>query len=242
MINKAPYSGYCNKLHSFKAIRETLLYEGGISWQAKKKKLKQKRERKPINKYLIKQKKTLNKRNIKKFCADDESGTRIGDDGFPMTKARSRLHYLYDGYFFLMIISFLAAVGMIASAFFQGQQLTEWELVAYGGNQFGNFSVDILRIEALFLLFLTAGSLYANMKGMAWLYDKASWKPVRNSMYVLGIISGLYFLGFTFIVGIPDPFSLISIIMAVLMYKFTSDVDQERPTLKKAKVAKTVIK
>lgn len=209
----------------------------------KEEKAKAKARKKAHQQVLDQAEKNAKQKKHQKVLRYDESGTRIGDDGFPMTKARSRLHYLYDGYFFLMIISFLAAVGMIAAAFFQGQQLTEWELVAYGGNQFGNFSVaTLLRVEALFLLFLTAGCLYANMKGMAWLYDKASWKPVRNSMYVLGIISGLYFLGFTFIVGIPDPFSLISIIMAVLMYKFTSDVDQERPTLKKAKVAKTVIK
>lgn len=209
----------------------------------KEEKAKAKARKKAHQQVLDQAEKDAKQKKRQKVLRYDENGTRIGDDGFPMTKARSRLHYLYDGYFFLMIVSFLAAVGMIASAFFQGQQLTEWELVAYGGNQFGDFSVaTLLRIEALFLLFLTAGCLYANMKGMAWLYDKASWKPVRNSMYVLGIISGLYFLGFTFIVGIPDPFSLISIIMAVLMYKFTSDVDQERPTLKKAKVAKTVIK
>lgn len=209
----------------------------------KEEKAKAKARKKAHQQVLDQAEKDAKQKKRQKVLRYDENGTRIGDDGFPMTKARSRLHYLYDGYFFLMIVSFLAAVGMIASAFFQGQQLTEWELVAYGGNQFGNFSVaTLLRVEALFLLFLTAGCLYANMKGMAWLYDKASWKPVRNSMYVLGIISGLYFLGFTFIVGIPDPFSLISIIMAVLMYKFTSDVDQERPTLKKAKVAKTVIK
>lgn len=209
----------------------------------KEEKAKAKARKKAHQQVLDQAEKDAKQKKCQKVLRYDENGTRIGDDGFPMTKARSRLHYLYDGYFFLMIVSFLAAVGMIASAFFQGQQLTEWELVAYGGNQFGNFSVaTLLRVEALFLLFLTAGSLYANMKGMAWLYDKASWKPVRNSMYVLGIISGLYFLGFTFIVGIPDPFSLISVIMAVLMYKFTSDVDQERPTLKKAKVAKTVIK
>lgn len=209
----------------------------------KEEKAKAKARKKAHQQVLDQAEKEAKQKKRQKVLRYDENGTRIGDDGFPMTKARNRLHYLYDGYFFLMVISFLVAVGMIAGAFFQGQQLTEWELVAYGGNQFGNFSVaTLLRVEALFLLFLTAGSLYANMKGMAWLYDKAPWKPVRNSMYVIGIVSGLYFLGFAFIVGIPDPFSLISVVMAVLMYKFTSDVDQERPSLKKAKVAKTVIK
>lgn len=209
----------------------------------KAKKAEEKARKKAHQKVLDQAEKEQKQKKRQRVIRYDENGMRIGDDGFPMTKARKRLHYLYDGYFFLMIISFLVAVGMIASAFFQGQQLTEWELVAYGGNQFGNFSVaTLLRVEALFLLFLTAGSLYANMKGMAWLYDKAPWNPVRNSMFVLGIVSALYFLGFAFIVGIPDPFSLISLIMAVLMYKFTNDVEEERPSLKKAKVARTEVK
>lgn len=173
----------------------------------------------------------------------DAEGNRIGDDGYIMTKARNRLHQLCNGYFILMIVSFLSAVAMIVAAFFQGQQLTEWELVAYGGNQFNGMSIaSLLRIEALFLLFITAASLFANMKGMAWLYDGAAKKPVTVVMLVMAIPSVVFTAVAAIVVGVPEPFSLVVIAMSVLLWKFMQDVEAERGSLKHAKVAKTVVK
>lgn len=119
-----------------------------------------------------------------RYAAD---GTRIGDDGLPMTKARTRLHNLYNACFIVMCVSFIGAAVCIGLSYFQGQRLSEWELIAYGGNQFNGLSIaTLLRIEALYLLFVTAISLFANMKGMAWLYDKASIKPVKATMGAMG--------------------------------------------------------
>lgn len=178
-----------------------------------------------------------------RVIAYDAEGNRIGDDGYPMTKARKHLHRLYDCYFIYMIVVFLVAIVCLTLAFFQGQQLTEWELVAYGGNMFHGMSVaSLLRVEALYLLFMTAASLFANMKGMAWLYDGADLKPVRNTTYVIAIISVAYFFGFLYFSWIPDPFAIIAMIMAFLVAKFVPAVEDERPRLKKAKVARTEVK
>lgn len=183
------------------------------------------------------------KRRYQKVLRFDEEGNRIGDDGYPMTKARWRLHYLYNGVFIYMIVAFFAAVIMIAASFFQGQQLTPWELVAYGGNQFHGYSTgSLLRIEALYLLFLTALCLFTNIKGMAWLYDGAPIKPVRITTGVLGASSVLYFFIECSVVKVFDPFSFIACLGAVLMILFVKAVAQERPYLRKAKVASTVVK
>lgn len=178
-----------------------------------------------------------------KVIAYDKDGNRIGDDGYVMTKARMRLHHLYNGCFILMVVSFLIAVVFIALSYFQGQQLTEWELVAYGGNQFNGWSVaNMLRIEALYLLFVTAICLFANIKGMGWLYDGAPLKPVRATMFVMGIVSAVYFVVAVFTVGIPEPVSLIMVVIAALMSKFIVDVANEKGSLKRAKAVRTVVK
>ena len=178
-----------------------------------------------------------------KVISYDKDGNRIGDDGYVMTKARMRLHHLYNGCFILMVVSFLAAVILIALSYFQGQQLSEWELVAYGGNQFNGWSVaNMFRVEALYLLFVTAICLFANIKGMGWMYDGAPLKPVRVTMFVMGIVSVVYFVVAIFTVGIPEPVSLVVAAIAVLMGKFISDVDNEKGLLKRAKAVRTVVK
>lgn len=178
-----------------------------------------------------------------KVIAYDENGKRIGDDGYLMTKARTRLHHLYNVCFIEMVLSFVIAVVLIALSYFQGQQLSHWELIAYGGTQFNGWSVaNILRVDALYLLFVAAICLFANVKGMSWLYDSAPYKPVRITMLAMGIVSGLFFAVSVFTVGIPEPFSLLMMVNAGLINKFTKDVAEEKNTLTPAKVAKTIIK
>ncbi len=182
----------------------------------------------------------LRRQKVLRFDAD---GNRIGDDGYVMTRARSRLHQLCNGYFFLMCGAFLVAVACVMLSFFQGQQLTEWELVAYGGNEFRGMSVaTMLRIEALFLLFLTATALLANMKGMAWLYDGAPFATVRKVMVISGVVSVAYFVVMLALVQVPEPFSLVAACMAALMHRFTDGVAHERGSLTRPAVARTVVK
>lgn len=173
----------------------------------------------------------------------DAQGRLIGDDGYLMTPARTRLHRLCDAFFFLMIATFLAAVACIGFSYFQGQQLTEWELIAYGGNEFHGLSVaTMLRVEAFYLLFVTATCLFANMKGMAWLYDGFAVRPVRIVALVMGVVSAVYFIVAVGVAGIPEPVSLIVAVLAILLMRFVSSVEAERPTLKRPKVARTEVK
>ena len=84
-----------------------------------------------------------------RYAAD---GTRIGDDGLPMTKARTRLHNLYNACFIVMCVSFIGAAVCIGLSYFQGQRLSEWELIAYGGNQFNGLSIATLLRDSYFLV------------------------------------------------------------------------------------------
>ena len=166
----------------------------------------------------------------------DENGVRIGDDGLPMTKARLRLHHLYNFCFIYLIVTVVVAIGLIAGAYFQGQELTDWELVAVGGNQFNGLSVaTIMRVEALFLLFCAIVCLLANMKGMAWLYDNAPYRSIYRITLVICVVSIIYFISFLLIVRIPDPASLIMGIAGLLGFRFLKDVDIEARLNKKKK-------
>lgn len=173
----------------------------------------------------------------------DAQGNLIGDDGYEMTPARARLHRLCDAFFFLMVVAFLAAVACIGFSYFQGQQLTEWELVAYGGNEFRGLSVaTMLRVEAFYLLFVTATCLFANMKGMAWLYDGFAVRPVRIVAAVMGVVSAVYFIVAVAVAGIPEPVSLVVAVLAILLMRFVASAEAERPTLRRPKVARTEVK
>lgn len=203
---------------------------------------KEKRQREKEEQEALKAAKKLHKEQ-QRTINYDANGVRIGDDGYPMTKARTRLHRLYDCYFFYMIIALLIGVALIVLSLFQGQQISEWELIWYGGNQFNGWSLaNVLRVEALYLMFVVAISLFSNMKGMAWMYDNGSEKALKVTIYLSGGISLIYFVAFTFVVGIPDVASLVTLCMSILNWKFVQDVKFDRKNLKKAKIAKTVVK
>ncbi len=172
-----------------------------------------------------------------------EDGTKIGDDGYLMTPARNRLHQTYNVVFVWMVVTFFAAAVCIVQSFFQNQTITDWELVWIGGNMFNGFTVaSLLRVEALFLLFLTALCLFTNMKGMAWMYDGGDKRPVQIAFLLLLVPSAIYFVAMLILVGIPEPASVISMILALFIFKFVPAVENERPSLKKVPVARTVIK
>ena len=172
-----------------------------------------------------------------------EDGTRIGDDGYPMTAARWHLHHLCNAMFYLMCLCFLAAAICMINSYFQNQTITDWDLVWIGGNMFNGLSVGtLLRVESLFLLYMTIVFLFTNQRTMAWMYDGDSKRPVMRWFKLMLIPSVLYFIGFLIIVGIPDPASLIGIVVGSLLYKFLGEVEAEKGTLKKAVVAREEIK
>lgn len=83
----------------------------------------------------------------------DAQGRRIGDDGLPMTKYRTRAHRLLNGFFVWGAFAGLLCAGFTVLATFQGQELSSWELVAEGGAYRNGLSIaTLLRFEALFCL------------------------------------------------------------------------------------------
>lgn len=207
---------------------------------AKAQKRAQERMARKVERKAANKKKAPRRQIVVRYAED---GTKIGDDGYLMTAARNRLHQTYNVVFVWMVVTFLAAAVCIIQSFFQNQTITDWELVWIGGNMFNGFTVaGLLRVEALFLLFLTALCLFTNMKGMAWMYDGADKKPVQITFLLMLIPSAVYFVAVLLLVGIPEPASVVTMILALLIYKFVPAVEAERPTLKKVPVARTVIK
>ncbi len=214
-----------------------------INFEAKKKKANDKAKKRAQARRAQKAARAEETRKRQIVVRYAEDGTKIGDDGYLMTSARNRLHQTYNAVFVWMVVTFLAAAICIIQSFFQNQTITDWELIWVGGNMFNGFTVaSLLRIEALYLLFLTALCLFTNMKGMAWLYDGAPKKPVQVTFLLMLIPSAVYFLASLLLVGIPEPASVISMILALLIFKFVPPVENERSSLKKVPVARAVVK
>lgn len=169
-----------------------------------------------------------------------EDGVRIGDDGLPMTKARLRLHHLYDFCFIYMIIAAIGAVACIALSFFQGQEMTGWDLIATGGNQFNGYSAaTLLRFEALYLLCSGVLSLLANVKGMSRMYDDTPLGPARALLLSLLIGSAIYFVAVLVFVGIPEPASLVMTVVSLCALLTIKDAEVDKKlALRKGKGGK----
>lgn len=180
----------------------------------------------------------------------DKDDVRIGDDGYSMTPARSRLHHMLNAIFVWGIVCAVLGAGCAIIAYAQGQtyggnaaDFSSFNLEVYGGNMFNGFEVaTLLRIEAIILLFSALFGPVISIQGFHWFYDG---KPVTFTAVVMAVVSVfvvIYQVMLVSIVGIVDPFSLVTLIMVILIALFMRSVAKERPTLRKAKVARSEIK
>ncbi len=173
----------------------------------------------------------------------DSNGVRIGDDGYPMTPARTRLHRLLNGAFIWGIICALGCVGCIIASYFQGQEYHGFELITSGGNMYNGYSVaNLFRYEALILLFTAVMGPLISIQGFRWFYDNRSVSFTAILMSVLAAASVGYEIVIVGIVGAFDPASLITVILLAVIVCSMVSVAKEQPTLKKAKIASTVVK
>lgn len=173
----------------------------------------------------------------------DANGNRIGDDGYVMTKVRTHMHRLLNGYFVWGIIAAVIAIVLLVLSYFQGAQFTDWELVQRGGNQFHGWDTAMLmRFESIFLLYTAVFSVILNVFGFRWFYDNSSEKRFANSLYIYAAIAVVYFVAALVLVSAPEPVSVIDVLFVVLAMQGMRAVKCERPKLKKARVAKTVTK
>lgn len=177
---------------------------------------------------------------ITKYDAD---GNRIGDDGYVMTKVRTRMHHLLDGYFIWGIVAGILAIVLIVLSYFQGAQYGDWELIQRGGNQFHGWdTATLLRVESIFILYTAVFSIVLSFLGFRWFYDNNAESRFKIPLYLFIGIAVVYFIVALVLVGVPEPVSIIDVAFAVITLQAMRAVKYERPHLKKAKVAKTVVK
>ncbi len=173
----------------------------------------------------------------------DKDGTKIGDDGYPMTPVRSKMHTLFNAYFIWMLVMIVICIACIICSYLQGQEITSWELIYSGGNHYNGYSVaTILRIEALLCLITAFLGLLINLFGFGWLYDKRSPRLAQVSLAVIGVASLACEIAALATIHLPEVVSIVNLVLIVLTFTTMRAVDEERPTLKKAKVARKVIK
>ena len=74
----------------------------------------------------------------------------------------------------------------IYSYWFSGETFTDWELRATGGWEYNGYRLaTLVRIEALVCLWTAVAGVILNLKGFAWMYDRASNGFVNGLMYAL---------------------------------------------------------
>lgn len=173
----------------------------------------------------------------------DSEGNRIGDDGLEMTAARHRLHKLLNFCFVWAIVIGIAAIALIVLSYFQGAEYRDWELVARGGNQFNGWDTAILmRVESVFLLLTAVLYIVVNFLGFGWMYDKKPEGGLKVPAMIILVGSVVYLVVAILYAGIPEPGSIVSIIVCALILNTMKTVRREMPHLKKPKVATTVEK
>lgn len=180
----------------------------------------------------------------------DKDDNRIGDDGFLLTPKRHRLHNTFNAIFIWAILCAIAGAGCAIIAYAQGQQyggftgdFATFDLEVTGGNMINGYSVaTLLRVEAILLIFMAIFGTTVNFKGFNWLYDKASPTFMIVVMCLMAVVTIAYQAMLLSTVGIPDPVTLIMLVLLILAAVFMKQVADERPTLRKAKIARTEVK
>ncbi|MDO4854427.1 MAG: hypothetical protein Q4A43_03320 [Coriobacteriia bacterium] len=172
----------------------------------------------------------------------DADGNKLGDDGYPMTQVRKMLHNLLNIYFVGGLAIALFALFCCVFSYFQGQEYSYIELVATGGTQLNGWDFAfLLRIEALFCLFVAIISICINLVGFNWMYDDRAPYAYYALLAILGIASMAFFIAVNLFVGVSEPISAISLLFTLLNCICTFLVASEKPTLRKPKIAKTEV-
>lgn len=175
----------------------------------------------------------------------DADGVMIGDDGYPMTPIRDKMHKLFNLMFIWGIVAVVLAIFCTAFAYAQNQIYTmeNFDLVVYGGTQVNGYDFAfLLRIEALLCLFTALLSISSNFVGFNWMYDKRSRTPINVIIGIIGIGSCIYEIVALCVAHLFDPVSAINMVLAVVIYRSMNAVVDERPSLKKAKPVTKVVK
>lgn len=173
----------------------------------------------------------------------DKAGNVIGDDGFEMTPVRKRMHRIFDGWFIYTFVMVVIAIVLTILSYMQGAQITDWEIVQRGGNQFNGWDTALLlRLEALFCLYTAVFSAMISIFGFRWFYDRKPVSIVFGMMIALFLVGLGYFVYGIVGVGTLEPLSLVNTAFMIVTLLTMSSVQAERPNLRKPKVGKRVVK
>lgn len=169
----------------------------------------------------------------------DENGFRIGDDGYPMTRIRKRMHNVLNGILVGGYLCVIIAVVCCLAAYFQNQSITPTEFIYYGGNEINGYSVgNLLRLEALFVFLIGIVAVMLSHRCFNWLYDDASKTILTKFIAIIAFLAIGWNAFLVIFVHIADPVSLIMMALLAMMLAFMRDVELERPTLKPSKLAR----
>ena len=104
----------------------------------------------------------------------DENGYRVGDDGYPMTRARRKMHVILNAILVGGYLCVVITVVCMLAAYFQNQSITPTEFIYYGGNEYNGYSVgNLLRLESLFIFLIGIVAVMLSHRCFNWLYDDA---------------------------------------------------------------------
>lgn len=169
----------------------------------------------------------------------DEDGYRVGDDGYPMTSCRRRMHRLLDIVLVFGYLCIVAAVVLVVWALFQGQSYTAGDFIAFGGNEYRGHSVaSLMRGESLVVFIIGLLCIFVNRRGFAWLYDQGNGGAVRIMLAGLAVLAAGWAIYLFSSVALPDPGSLAYLVLAALLFATMRDVERERRTLRPSVVSK----
>lgn len=173
----------------------------------------------------------------------DKEGNVLGDDGFAMTKARKRMHRIFDAWFIYIFVMVVGAFALMLLGYQQGAQYTDWNLVQSGGNQFNGWDTALLmRLEALLCLYTAVFAALINVFGFQWLYDRRSPVVVYAMFIALATVCIGYFAFGMASVGAPEPLSLVNISFILITLLSMNAVKAERPYLRKPKIGRREVK
>lgn len=177
---------------------------------------------------------------VQEFDAD---GNLIGDDGYELTPARKRMHFIFDAFFVVGLIAAIVCLACIVISYFQGQDYSYIELQATGGTLVNGWELALLlRVEALYCLSLAIVLISSNIIGFHWLYERGSAKKVLILLGFEAVVSlgvALFFIGWVHFI---EPVSFVCFFLICYSFFCMKRVEVERPHLKKPKVASRVVK
>ncbi len=173
----------------------------------------------------------------------DANDVRIGDDGYPMTPIRQRMHTIWNAFFIYAIVLLVWGCACMVLAYFTGETFVDWELIATGGHTVNGIQLGtVMRIEALVCLWSAVAMVVLNFKGFAWLYDKQESAFFKGLLYGLGIVSVIMEIAFLALPHLLSPACFVNIFFIVFAIITMKKVKEERPTLKKAKKVRKEVK